>query len=648
MLTSEVLANKYWWRFKGSDCGYEDAGVVPGSTKLPSTTDCPPAHQISNGSAWDPSGYCVNQFKAACSASSGCGGFNTDRVLKNSSCFGAVAPLASAEQNIDVYVLGDQPIPPTLHPDLWPRPTNASLGQTSLPLAPNFQFIVATACPSKSTLLVQAMARYTAVLRPSTATSVVAATTTLLSNITVCVASSSETLDRHTDESYTIRIDIDGGASITAPTVFGAMHAMETTLQLSDLSDTPGTYTSGTLHGLPCDVSDAPRFSYRGLMIDSGRHFLSVDHIKRTISGLAALKMNVMHWHIVDAQSFACGSDKFPELATKGAYDVRARYSTSDLKDIVSYGLARGVRVVPEWDMPGHGHWGLGEPDIMVSPSSQVMDVTAEETYTFLRAFLGEMSEIFTDEVMFLGGDEVNTATWTSDPKIVQWLKTHNMTADDLQPYFWSQMRDKVLPTLPSKKILGVWENDVFQVDPSSLPKDSIVNVYQSLKTAIKALQMNLTTTVSIAGSHWYLDSECGGYNQNAWKCIYNVDPGSVTAGLPSYQAELLIGGEVAMWGEGINQDNFDAFVWRAASAAAERLWSRLDLTPTADASTLARLASFACRLSKRGIKVGPVGPGFCPSDADEVSRVVAMEVEPLNRSERIELEMLREMLKRK
>ena len=230
----------------------------------------------------------------------------------------------------------------------------------------------------------------------------------------------------------------------------------------------------------------------------------------------------------------------------------------------------------------------------------------------------------------------------------VQWLKTHNMTADDLQPYFWSQMRDKVLPTLPSKKILGVWENDVFQVDPSSLPKDSIVNVYQSLKTAIKALQMNLTTTVSIAGSHWYLDSECGGYNQNAWKCIYNVDPGSVTAGLPSYQAELLIGGEVAMWGEGINQDNFDAFVWRAASAAAERLWSRLDLTPTADASTLARLASFACRLSKRGIKVGPVGPGFCPSDADEVSRVVAMEVEPLNRSERIELEMLREMLKRK
>ena len=683
----------YWWRFPGSDCDSCDAGLGPPPPSLPSSADCPPARSIANGSAWGP--YCVGAFQAACANTTGCAGFNADRIFKNASCAARVGALNPAtEGNIDLYVLGDTPLPPpvpTAHPDIWPRPSGlASVGHGTAALATDFSFVPgseAAGCAPASPLLIKVLARYSALLRPPPPTNANADAAAAaaapapapapasppLRSISVCVRSADETLGRGTNESYSLHIDGTSTASSTstttttttttstttnatnavdAETVFGAMRALETVASRASLSRVAGTYSNGTLGGLPLIIpSDAPRFPYRGLMIDTGRHFLPVPFLKRVVERLAMHKLNVLHWHLVDAQSFACGSDAFPALAQKGAYDAaRAVYSTADLRAVVQHGREHGVRVVPEWDMPGHGHWGAGEPGIMVggNPRSAVMDVTKPALYGFLRAFLGEMSTIFTDELLFLGGDEVDTAAWTADPAIVAWLKAHGMTADDLQPYFWQQVRATVLPALTVNKTLGVWENDAFQVDPASLPPGAVVNVYQSLKTVAKALQLNLSTTVSLAGSHWYLDSQCGGYNQNAWKCVYNVDPGSATAGLPAHQAALLLGGEVAMWGEGVNQDNFDAYVWRGAAAAAERLWSRPDQTAAADDSTEQRLAAHACRLAKRGVRMGPVGAGFCPSDADvqPPDSSPAAVAGQLAASERIELEMLRDVVR--
>lgn len=140
--------------------------------------------------------------------------------------------------------------------------------------------------------------------------------------------------------------------------------------------------------------------------------------------------MNVLHWHIVDEQSFPCGSDKYPQLAEKGAYSHDAIYSTKDMKDIVKYAYDRGVRVIPEWDIPGHGSWGHGMPDVM--GCDIVLDPTQNRTYEFLNSFFEEMMGIFRDEYVHLGGDEVDYTCWDANPKIASWLKKNHMNSSEL------------------------------------------------------------------------------------------------------------------------------------------------------------------------------------------------------------------------
>merc|ERR1712232_1378017 len=170
------------------------------------------------------------------------------------------------------------------------------------------------------------------------------------------------------------------------------------------------------------------------------------------------------------------------------------------------------------------------------------------------------------------------------------WLRRHNMSTNDLEAYFWQRMQADVLPAL--NRTLSVWEGDGMHINLQTLPVDAVVNAYESLGTANKAIAAGLRAVVSISKNHWYLDHECSGqYNWNAWKCIYPVDPGTASDGLPESAANLLLGGETAMWGEGINQDNFDAFVWHGAAAAAERLWSPLAATKSVTDATVFRLA---------------------------------------------------------
>ena len=206
-----------------------------------------------------------------------------------------------------------------------------------------------------------------------------------------------------------------------------------------------------------------------------------------------------------------------------------------------------------------------------------------------------------------------------ANANISAWLKAHDMTSADLQQYFWQQMAVRVLPGL--NKTIGVWEADALQINLTSLPRSSFVNVYQSLATANKTVSANKTTVVSLAGDWWYLDqltcSTNGGYHQDGWTCAYDTEPQ-----LPSWtpaQAALLKGGEAAMWGEGINKDNIDAYVWRGAAAIAERLWSPAASTLSHGAAA-GRLAEHLCRLANLGVRAGPIGPNFCAADAAQPS----------------------------
>eukprot|EP00948_MAST-09A_sp_MAST-9A-sp1_P001699 g1699.t1 len=481
------------------------------------------------------------------------------------------------------------------------------VGSNSVSVASSFKFQcdLSKNCGGEicsSDVVTQAFERYSKMVKPSSIQSSLDAQIEL---INVCIASTDLTLGPRTNESYTLTVGESGSSEgyVTAATVYGMLHALETFSQLVD------TTKGFTMTNAPVSIVDFPRFGFRGLLIDTGRHFLPVEKIRQIIDGLHMNRLNVLHWHIVDIQSFPCGSDKYPELAAKGAYSPKAIYSTQDLRDLVEYAKLRGVRIMPEWDIPGHGSWGHGMPSIM--GCDVVLDPTQDATYDFLNSFFSEMMTIFGDEYVFLGGDEVQSSCWDQNANVSRWLKANNMTSSELQQYFWQQVTKRVAPKSLAGRTLSIWEADGLQIDPADLPSGTVANVYQSKATAdITVGTHRMPTILSMAGNHWYLDGQCPGYNWNAWECVYLQEPTSnVTAG-----SSLLLGGEGSMWGEGINKDNFDAYVWHSEAAIAERLWSDPKSTQTT-AAAQPRLAEAMCRMSLRGFKPGPIFPGFCESD---------------------------------
>src|SRR4029077_495360 len=208
------------------------------------------------------------------------------------------------------------------------------------------------------------------------------------------------------DESYSLEIS-PTGAQLSAETPLGAMHGLETFLQLVRI----------TAHGFAVPafaIEDKPRFPWRGLMIDVGRHFIPLDVLKRNLDGMAAVKLNVFHWHVSEDQGFRIESKKFPKLHEMGS-DGQF-YTQDEVRDLIAYAGDRGIRVVPEFDMPGHTTaWFVGYPELASGPGpfqierkwgifDPAIDPTEERTYKFLDVFIGEMAKLFPDQFFHIGG----------------------------------------------------------------------------------------------------------------------------------------------------------------------------------------------------------------------------------------------------
>src|SRR5579859_7265475 len=241
------------------------------------------------------------------------------------------------------------------------------------------------------------------------------------------------------DESYTLVVTPEK-AQLSAPSSLGVMRGLQTFLQLVQVSPQGFAVPAIT-------IDDRPRFPWRGLMIDPSRHFMPVDVIKRNLDAMAAVKLNVFHWHLSDNQGFRVESKKFPKLQEMGSDDLY--YTQEQVRDIIAYAHERGIRVVPEFDMPGHStSWLVGYPDLASNPGpysigrefgvfDPAMDPTRESTYKFLDKFIGEMAKLFPDQFFHIGGDEVNGKAWDSNPKIQEFMRTHGLKSNnDLQAYF--------------------------------------------------------------------------------------------------------------------------------------------------------------------------------------------------------------------
>ena len=283
------------------------------------------------------------------------------------------------------------------------------------------------------------------------------------------------------DESYELTV-ADSGAKLTAPTALGAIRGLQTFLQLVQITPTGFAAPAVT-------IKDQPRFPWRGLLIDVSRHFIPIDVLKRNIDGMAAVKMNVLHWHLSDDQGFRVESKKFPKLTGMGSDGMF--YTQSEIRELIAYAHDRGVRVMPEFDIPGHSRsWVIGYPELASGPGpytlengDPILDPTRDSTYKFLEKFIAEMSKLFPDAYFHIGGDEVDGKQWDANPKIQEFIHAHNMKNNqDLQAYF-NQRLEKIVAK-HHKTMVG-WD-EILHPD---LPKTIVVQSWrgqQSLAAAVK------------------------------------------------------------------------------------------------------------------------------------------------------------------
>lgn len=315
------------------------------------------------------------------------------------------------------------------------------------------------------------------------------------------------------DESYSIRITGDM-ILVDAPSGTGILYALESLLQLCRQEE--GNWVIPKL-----SLEDSPRYPWRGLMIDACRHWIPKDVILRNLEAMGALKMNVFHWHLTEYQGFRVESRVFPLLHTLGSGGHY--YSQEDIREVIDFAADRGIRVIPEFDLPGHStSWFVGYPELASAPGPYVpdtifgvllpvMDPTREEVYKFLDLFFGEMAGLFPDDYIHIGGDEVNATHWDENPDILKFMETRDLEdAHALQAYFNKRLQ-KLLDG-HGKKMMG-WD-EILHPD---LPKEGIaVQTWRDQKSLWESARKGNKAVLS-AG--YYLDYKKPAYHH------YSIDP---------------------------------------------------------------------------------------------------------------------------
>jgi hexosaminidase len=381
------------------------------------------------------------------------------------------------------------------------------------------------------------------------------------------------------DESYELTV-ADSGAKLTAPTALGAMRGLQTFLQLVQITPTGFAAPAVT-------IKDQPRFAWRGLLIDVSRHFIPLDVLKRNLDGMAAVKMNVLHWHLSDDQGFRVESKKFPKLTQMGSDGMF--YTQDEIREFIAYAHARGIRVMPEFDMPGHTQsWYLGYPELSSGAGpytlegggiDPIMDPTRESTYKFLEKFIAEMAKLFPDAYFHIGGDEVDGKQWDANPKIQEFIHAHNMKNNqDLQAYF-NQRLEKIVAK--NHKTMVGWD-EILHPD---LPKTIVVQSWRGQASLAAAAKQGYRGLLSYG---YYLDL--------MWPAArhYAVDPmADAAATLTPEEKKLILGGESCQWAEWVTPENIDSHIWPRNAVIAERLWSPQEVKDAASMYTRMNAVSY-------------------------------------------------------
>ncbi|KAJ2081452.1 Glucosamine-6-phosphate isomerase (Glucosamine-6-phosphate deaminase) (GNPDA) (GlcN6P deaminase) [Coemansia sp. RSA 988] len=447
--------------------------------------------------------------------------------------------------------------------------------------------------------------------------------------LVVSVESTDEQLDLDTDESYTIDVPVSGKAILKAKTPYGALRGLETFSQLISSNGYARVITSTPIH-----IADAPTYSHRGLHLDTARNFYSLKAIFRTLDAMSYNKMNVFHWHIVDAQSWPVESKTFPELQKKGAYSAEMSYSYSDVRRVIQYAKERGIRVIPEFDVPGHTYIvGTVFPELMscmnkqpnwdqyaAEPPSGQLNIVKPESVEFANKVIDEYTKLFTDEIFHVGGDEVNRKCWEEDPDVKAYLKDHpKEDVESLLVDWYTKVHNHLATT---GKHAYTWEETLFHSNYTP-PKDTIIQTWIDGESVPKTVAKGYRV-VSANSDSYYLDCGHGAWLSNfdgnswcdpfkTWMHVYNYD---VAANITdANELKLILGTEVALWSEQADETVVDSRLWPRAAAMAETAW-----TGKKDASgkvrttgeVASRLHEQRFRMVGRGINAEPLQPLWC------------------------------------
>ncbi|OQE20891.1 hypothetical protein PENFLA_c015G07035 [Penicillium flavigenum] len=475
-------------------------------------------------------------------------------------------------------------------------------------------------------------------------------------NVDVHVVDNDADLQYGVDESYTLVVG-NGGIRINAQTVWGVLHAF-TTLQQIIISDGKG----GLIIEQPVKIKDAPLYPHRGIMMDTGRNFITVRKLLEQIDGMALSKLNVLHWHLDDSQSWPMQMSSYPEM-TKDAYSPREIYTEHDMRTVIAYARARGVRVIPEVDMPAHSAsgWQQVDPEIVacaeswwsndvwaehtaVQPNPGQLDIIYPKTYEVVNNVYQELSRIFSDNLFHVGADEIQPNCYNYSTHITKWFaEDPSRTYNDLAQY-WVDHSMPIFRSVGDHRRLMMWEDIAIATESAhDVPKDVIMQTWNSGEGEgnIKKLTSAGYDVVVSTSDFLYLDCGRGGYVTNdarynvqsntdggvnfnyggnggswcapykTWQRIYDYD---FLTNLTASEAKHVIGAEAPLWSEQVDDVTVSSVFWPRAAALGELVWSG-----NRDAAGRKRTTSFTQRilnfreyLVANGVMATALVPKYC------------------------------------
>lgn len=444
-----------------------------------------------------------------------------------------------------------------------------------------------------------------------------------------------------TDESYNISTKYTNrklSIKLNANSFFGARHGLSTIQQLIWFDDVENLLRiiSKSI------IIDAPKFKYRGLMLDTSRNYFSVEAIKRTITGMSYAKLNRFHWHMTDSQSFPFVSKYYPELAAHGAYSERETYTSDDVKEIVSYAKLRGIQVIPEIDAPAHAgngwEWGpkkgLGELSLCINqqpwsfycgePPCGQLNPKNKNTYLILQKLYEELLNLTGPTDYFhIGGDEVNFECWN------QYFNDTDLRGLWCDFMLESLDRLKIANNNKTLKYVSVWSSAL--TNSKCLPKSQFVVQVWGGSTWVENYDL-IDNGFNLIFSHvdaWYLDCGFGSWRQTGdaacspyrtWQNIYKHRPWERMR-LDSTRKRQILGGEACLWTEQVDEFSLDSRLWPRTASLGERLWTDPDDEHDVDAvsrEVFSRIAVFRNRMVELGFKAEPIFPKYCAQNPGE------------------------------